>query len=182
MKVATMTSGLNRTLIRSLSLLALAVSIVVLAGCAATGPSTPSSDALAEVVGTWTYKTSGTQPLSRGTLQLATKDGRLMGQLRDSELGTIPLDAQVSGERLELRMDVFRVGPLSIAGSVEGNEFRGLVDRPAYNVTMSADTRSWYQSQNMYGSFRAERRGAPATPNFVLNCPKLGPDGIQACQ
>lgn len=176
-----MTSGLKRTLTRSLGLAVLAASIVVLAGCAAMG-STASNEALTDVIGTWTYKASGTQPLSKGTLQLATKNGRLTGQLRDSQLGTIPLDAHVSGERLELRMDVFRVGPLSVAGSVEGDQFRGLVDQPFYDVTMSADMRSRQQRESMHGSFRAERRGSPGTPNFVLNCPKLGPDGIQSCR
>lgn len=176
-----MISGLRRTALRSFSIGILVVFVIFLIGCATTGASNDSGEALAGVIGTWTYEASGSQPLSRGTFQLATTNGRLTGQLRDSELGAIPLDANVSGKRLELRIDVFRIGALSVAGSVQGDEFRGLVDRPAYNVAMSANEAPELQ-RDLHGSFRAERRGAPASPKLVLGCPKLGPDGIQSCQ
>ena len=146
------------------------------------GSSTHADDTLTEVIGTWTYKASGSQPLSRGTLQLATHNGRLRGQIRDSELGTIPIHADVSGRRLELRMDLFRAGPLSVAGSVEGDEFRGLIDRPVHNVTMDANEVASTQQHDVYGSFQAERRVTSFTPLLVLNCPTLGPDGIVACR
>ena len=156
---------------------------LVFTGCASMGSSTSGESTLTEVIGTWTYQASGSQPLSRGTLQLAARNGRLMGQLRDSELGTIPIHADVSGQRLELRMDLFRSGPLSVAGSVEGDEFRGLIDRPAYNVTMDANEAASTRQRDVYGSFQAERRvTAYDAPQFVLNCPKLGPDGLLTCR
>lgn len=155
-------------------------SAMLFTGCVSLG-SSPSGSTASDVIGTWTYRASGAQPLSRGTLQITARDGRLMGQLRDAELGTIPLQADVSGRRLELRMDLFRAGPLSVAGSVEGDEFRGLIDRPMYNVTMSADEAAAHDD-TVYGSFTAERQAAPMGPRLVLNCPKLGPDGLVACR
>lgn len=176
-----MTAERKRTFSLSLNLAVLLASVVLLTGCASTGPLN-TNDALTEVIGTWTYEASGSQPLSRGVFQLAATNGRLIGQLRDSELGSIPVHAHISGRRLELRMDVFRFGTLSVAGSVEGDEFRGLVDQPTYNVSMSADETSRDRRSDLYGSFRAERRGSPALPGIVLNCPQLGPDGIQPCR
>lgn len=176
-----MTSGLMHAA-RSLGLVFFAAAALVLAGCASTGSSTSGRDAAATVTGTWTYNASGAQPLSRGTLQLATNNGRLVGQLRDSELGTIPIDARMLGGRLELRMDVFRFGLLSVQGAVQGDEFRGLVDRPDYDVSMNADRSSRRHAPALYGSFRAQRRSVPSVPALVLNCPKLGPDGLIACR
>jgi hypothetical protein len=167
---------------RRFTLLSLAVATAtLLIGCASLGSSSDANGTLTNVIGTWTYEATGSQPLSRGTLQLATRNGRLMGQLRDSELGTIPIHADVSGQRLELRMDLFRMGPLSVAGSVEGDEFRALIDRPTYNVTMDANEASAHQ-RDVYGSFEAERRVTSHTPQLVLNCPQLGPDGIVSCK
>lgn len=178
-----MISAFKHLLVRSSGIALLVASVAIWSGCASLGTSNASSDAATMVIGTWTYETSGSHPLSEGTLQLATTNGRLRGQLRDAQLGTIPINANVSGKRLELRMDLFRIGPLSIAGSVQGDEFRGLVDRPVYDVTMSANEASRHQTRDdLYGSFHAERRGAPATPELVLNCPTLGPDGLRACR
>jgi len=183
MEVTPMTSAFKHLLVRFSGTALLVASVVLWSGCASLGTSNASTDTATTVIGTWTYEASGSQPLSEGTLQLATTNGRLRGQLRDAQLGTIPINANVSGKRLEVRMDLFRFGPLSIAGSVQGDEFRGLVDRPVYDVTMSADDASRHQTRgNMYGSFRAERRSVPAVPELVLNCPTLGPDGLRACR
>jgi hypothetical protein len=183
MEVAPMIPDCKRSRLHSFGAVLLVAAIALWSGCATLHSSPPSSDALSKVTGTWTYKASGSQPLSEGTLQLATTDGRLTGQLRDAQLGTIPINANVSGQRLELRLDVFRIGPLSVAGSVQGDEFRGMVDRPVYDVSMSANEGSRSPSQDtMYGSFRAERRDAPAMPELLLNCPTLGPDGLRACR
>jgi hypothetical protein len=176
-----MTVKLKRTFPLLLGVATLIASTIIWTGCATTGSSS-TNDALTEVIGTWTYEASGSQPLSRGVFQLAATNGRLIGRLRDSELGTMPLHVNVSGKRLELRMDVFRFGTLSVAGSVEGDQFRGLVDQPTYDVSMSADETSRARRSDFYGSFRAERRGVPAIPEIVLNCPRLGPDGIQTCR
>jgi len=173
-----------KTAFRHVAVLTLALATVsALTGCVSVNSSSQTTSSHTEVIGTWTYEASGVQPLSRGTLQLATRNGRLLGQLRDSELGAIPVQADVSGHRLELRMDLFRVGPLSVAGSVEGDTFRGLIDRPMYDVTMDANEAGSAQEDNLYGSFQAERRATKyAMPMLVLNCPKLGPDGIVACR
>lgn len=178
------TVGLMKTTFRHVVLFALALTTVAtLTGCLSVGSSSQSASSHTDVVGTWTYEASGTQPLSRGTLQLATRNGRLLGQIRDSELGTVPIQANMTGRRLELQMDLFRVGPLSVAGSVEGDTFHGLIDRPVYNVTMDANEAASARETNLYGSFQAERRAAAyAAPLLVLNCPKLGPDGIVACR
>lgn len=178
------TVGLMNTAFRHVAVFALALATVsTLTGCASVGSSTQGAHSYTELVGTWTYEASGVQPLSRGTLQLATRNGRLLGQIRDSELGTIPIRADVSGRRLELRMDLFRVGPLSVAGAVDGDTFHGLIDRPMYDVTMDANETTSSREDNLYGSFQAERRAAKyAMPLLVLNCPKLGPDGIVACR
>lgn len=152
--------------------------VAMLTGCASMGSS--SDKVPADVTGTWTYRTSGPQPLSQGTLLLATRDGRLTGRLRDEELGTIPLHADISGRRVKLRLELLQAGPFLIAAKVNNDEIRGLIDRPQYDVTMSAEASR--QPGRMKGAFQAERQSSPVPTHLVLNCPKLGPDGLRPCR
>lgn len=153
----------------------------LLAGCTPSASTQRTERAVSEVVGTWTYRASGAQPLSRGTLQLSTTRGHLTGRLRDAELGSIPINARLHGERLTLRMDLFRVGPVAVSGTIEGNEFRGIVDRPTYDVTMNqADDR--YARSPVRGAFHAERRTPTAAADLPFDCPRLGPDGLMPCR
>ena len=175
-----MIRGLQRYVAQYVPVLVLTAAALGLAGCAVFG-STQGADQASDVIGTWAYRTSGSQPLSTGTLQITTAQGRLMARLRDAELGTVPIDARIYGERLTLRMDLFRIGPVSVSGKVEGDQFRGLVDRPTYDVTMSQDKTS-RSRQTVRGSFLAQRRASLSSPLVSIDCPRLGPDGLQPCR
>ncbi len=167
--------------LRTVLLVALAA-VVGLTGCTTSEPTRRDGPSVSEVVGTWTYRASGSQPLSRGTLQLNTTRGHLIGRLRDAELGTVPIDARMHGERLTLRMDLFRVGPVSVSGVVEDGTFRGLVDRPEYDVAMSQDETRYAHQSSVRGAFLAERQTHTASLALPFDCPRLGPDGLMPCR
>jgi len=182
LEVDVMIRGQKQHVVSHAGLIALIVALVGLMGCATSGPTTHSEESMSNVLGTWTYRTSGSQLLSRGTFQLTSTQGRLVGRLRDSELGTVSIHGRMYGERLTLRMDLFRLGPVSVSGQVRDDQFRGLVDRPTYDVSMNQAETS-RSREVVRGSFLAKRHvtlSAAALP--PLNCPTLHPDGLRPCR
>jgi hypothetical protein len=135
-----------RALVRRLLLLVACVLPLAggLGGCAATAEQAASPPGLHAATGVWTYETTGSRYLTRGTLRLALDDdGRLRGTLRDARLGTVDVDGRLRGRHL-----VLRIGQrLAVHGTVEGDRFTGALELPFYDVA------------NAYGTSARQRRG-----------------------
>jgi len=145
------------------------IAALLVTGCASSGPSASRGNT-AEVLGTWRYRAmAGSSLLDEGVIQITMNQGRLEGTLRDSRLGSAPLDVSYRGDNLRLRVDDIR-----IQGRVKNNEFVAFYERSMWDVT-TPQRSIRDQRQRMNGSLSARRVEAKG---FDVNLPPLGCDDL----
>lgn len=149
--------------------------LVLMLGITVAGCSSPRTaqelDERMQALGTWEYHTSGLRALNRGTLQIGTRDGELVGRLQDRWRGQIEAEVRLQGSHMELTVDRLR-----ITGRITGNRFAARVRRPRWDVTRDQNRR------NRAGSFTARRvESGTVVDNEQFGCPSLLREDSYAC-
>lgn len=140
------------------------------AGCSSSRTA-QEVDERVQALGTWEYHTRGLRALDRGTLQIETRDGKLVGRLQDSWRGQIEAEVRLQGSYMELTVDRLR-----ITGQITGNRFSATVRRSRWDVTQDQNRRE------RAGSFTARRVGSGAViDNEQFGCPSLLREDSYAC-
>lgn len=152
-------------------------SALVFSACANSSSTTSRGDS-SEILGTWQYRAmAGSQLLDEGIFRITYERGRLRGVLRDSRIGTTPVDVRYSGKQLLLDLD-----GIQIRGRVENNRFVAYYERSMWDVSTSQSYRR--ASQRLNGSLSARRvqvRGYSG-PAIQLGCDNLLIESPNRCE
>jgi len=155
----------------------LLASALGLTACASSSSTTSRGDS-SEILGTWQYRAmAGSQLLDEGIFRITYERGRLRGILRDSRIGTNPVDVRYSGKQLLLDLD-----GIQIRGRVENNRFVAYYERSLWDVSSSQSFR--HPSQRLNGSLSARRVEVQgySGPNIQLGCDNLLIESPNRCE
>lgn len=144
---------------------------VCLCGCASTRTAQEVTERT-RALGTWEYRTQGIDGLQRGTLQIVTRDGDVIGRFRDQWRGQFKAEIQLQGTRMVIKIDRLR-----ITGEITDDQFTGTAQAPTWDVTHRSRRR---QSPGRFAARRIRQQdGTGGDERF--GCPSLLRETSYAC-
>jgi hypothetical protein len=142
-----------------------------LGGCASTRTAQEVTERT-RALGTWEYRTQGIDGLQRGTLQIVTRDGDVIGRFRDQWRGQFEAEIQLQGTRMVIEIDRLR-----ITGEIMDDQFTGTAQAPTWDVTHRSRRR---QSPGRFAARRIRQQdGTGGDERF--GCPSLLRETSYAC-
>lgn len=155
----------------SRSLLGVLLLSMCLCGCAPSRTAQEVSERM-RALGTWEYRAQGIDALQRGTVQIVTREGDVIGRFRDQWRGQFEAQIQLQGTRMVIVIDQLR-----ITGQITDGQFTGTAQAPTWDVTRQSSRR---RSPGRFAARRVQQQ-AGTNGDDRFGCPSLLRETSYAC-